>query len=187
MKRLLVMTVGQTHSGKSTFGRMLASRLGNACVIDQDNHAEFINTYYQVLLPKHGPNVLKYSVSETIIDYAIAHTEMLLIFCNAFRTYSGRSKLLNKFRAHGFTTVLVNFDISDEVLAARVAETQRSTAIFRSASSFEEVLARQQAETGKGDTVPPRADEANYFFNLKNNEEAQTVATQLALITAESS
>ena len=183
MKRLLVMTVGKTHSGKSTFGHMLASWLGNACVIDQDHHAEFVNAYYKALLPKHGPNVLKYSISETITNYAITQTEMHLILCNAFRAYSGRSKLLSKFRAHGFTTVLVNFDIPDEVLEARVAETQRSTAIFRSASSFEEVLARQQAEIRKGDIVPPRADEADYFFDLKNNEKAQTVIARLFALT----
>ena len=111
-----MMTVGKTHSGKATFGQALAGRLGNACVIDQDNHAAFVNTYYQALLPKHGPNLLKYSISETVTDYAITQTDVHISLCNAYRSRAGRTKLFGTFRAHGFTTVLVNFDLPDEVL-----------------------------------------------------------------------
>jgi deoxyadenosine/deoxycytidine kinase len=52
MKRIAVITVGMTHSGKSTFARNLEKELDNSFVLDQDNHAEFINTYYQKLQPK---------------------------------------------------------------------------------------------------------------------------------------
>ncbi|MEK4441356.1 MULTISPECIES: ATP-binding protein [Niallia] len=38
MKRLVIMTVGVTHSGKSTFYANVKSRLENAIVMDQDNH-----------------------------------------------------------------------------------------------------------------------------------------------------
>ncbi len=44
MKRLVIMTVGKTHSRKTTFARLLEQELGNSFVMDQDNHAEFINT-----------------------------------------------------------------------------------------------------------------------------------------------
>jgi uridine kinase len=45
MKRLVIMTVGKTHSGKTTFARALEQELNNSFVMDQDNHAEFINTF----------------------------------------------------------------------------------------------------------------------------------------------
>lgn len=41
MKRLVIITVGKTHSGKTTFARMLEKRLTNSIVMDQDNHAAF--------------------------------------------------------------------------------------------------------------------------------------------------
>lgn len=63
MKRLFVITVGKTHSGKSTFARNLEKELDNSFVLDQDNHAKFINTYYPKLQPKIGPNKLKHSIS----------------------------------------------------------------------------------------------------------------------------
>lgn len=179
VNRLLVMTVGKTHSGKSTFGQLLASRLGNACVIDQDNHAAFVNAHYRSLLPKQGPNELKYSVSEAVIDYAMTRTDVHVVLCNAYRSRSGRRKLLEKFQAHGFTTVLVHFDIPGEVLEARVAATTRSTAVLRSASSFAEVLARQGAESGKGDIAPPEAGEADFVFRLEGSREVQPVIDQI--------
>ncbi|WP_281366858.1 AAA family ATPase [Paenibacillus plantarum] len=39
MNRLVIMTVGITHSGKTTFANELESALQQAVVIDQDNHA----------------------------------------------------------------------------------------------------------------------------------------------------
>lgn len=175
MKRLMVMTVGKTHSGKSTFARALKGRLDNACIIDQDNHAEFINAYYRELLPERGPNTLKHTVTEAIADYAAARTTSHLIFCNAYRTLADRTRLLGKFKNFGFTTVLINFNILDAVLESRVAYTTRSTTVFRSASSFAEVLARQQAESANDDVIPPQPGEADHFFVLESSEDSQAV------------
>ena len=47
--------------------------------------------------------------------------------------------------------------------------------IFRSASSFEEVLIRQQAESQKDDVTAPAESEADYFFEIKNSEDVQIV------------
>ena len=178
VNRLLVMTVGKTHSGKSTFAQTLKRHLGNTCVVDQDNHAEFINTYYRELLPKQGPNTLKYSVTETIVEYAVTQTKMHLVLCNSYRSLKDRTKLLNKFKGLGFTTVLVNFDIPDELLMARISRTKRSTTVFRSVSSFAEVLARQQSESAHSDTVcdmaSPGKHEADYFFVIDSDEASQT-------------
>lgn len=45
MNKLAIITVGKTHSGKTTFAKALEKELLNSVVIDQDNHAEFLNTY----------------------------------------------------------------------------------------------------------------------------------------------
>jgi len=44
MKRFVIITVGKTHSGKTTFARELEDQLNHSVVIDQDNHAEAIQT-----------------------------------------------------------------------------------------------------------------------------------------------
>ena len=50
------MTIGKTHSGKSTFAKKLEEHLSNAIVVDQDNHATFVNTYYNKLQLNKNPS-----------------------------------------------------------------------------------------------------------------------------------
>ena len=155
MKRLVIMTVGKTHSGKTTFAKALEKELFNSFVMEQDNHAEFINTFYKKLQPKQGPNTLKHAISQLIVDYAIKNTDLHLIVCNSNRSQKSRLNLLeNLFTKNQFVRILVNFDIPDDVLQARVTQSERSTNIFRGAySNFEEVLIRQQAESLNEDIV----------------------------------
>jgi uridine kinase len=60
MKRLVIITVGKTHCGKTTFAKELELKLRNSLVID---HAEFLNTHYKKLLPKHGYQIRHYTNS----------------------------------------------------------------------------------------------------------------------------
>lgn len=182
MKRLVIMTVGKTHSGKTTFAKELEQQLKNSIVIDQDNHAEFINTYYKSLRPLQGPNTLKYTVTDTIVDYAVQMTNFHLILCNSNRGVNGRSDLLTYFHKHGFESVLVNFDIPDDILQERVANSQRSTSIFRSASSFTEVLNRQIAESQKGLVTEPKEGEADYLFIIKKSDEVQSMVQKIVAL-----
>ncbi|MZQ85848.1 AAA family ATPase [Paenibacillus sp. 5J-6] len=175
MKRLVIITVGKTHSGKTTFAKALEQQLPGSLVIDQDNHAEFINTYYKTLLPKQGPNAIKYAITQTIVNYAVNQTDAHLILCNSNRSRKGRLDMLTHFHNQGFVSVLIHFDIPDQILQARVVESQRSKAIFRSASTFEEVLIRQQAESHKAGIADPTEGEADHLFVIKNSEDVQSV------------
>lgn len=143
MKRLVIMTVGKTHSGKTTFAKAIEKELPNTVVADQDNHADFLHTYYQTLLPLQGPNTIKYALTQTIVDYAVNETNCHLVLCNSNRNRKSRLKLLKHYHNKGFTSIVVNFDIPNHILKERVAKSKRSTAILRTASTFKEVLNRQ--------------------------------------------
>jgi predicted kinase len=182
MNRLVIMTVGKTHSGKTTFAHALEQKLTDSVVIDQDNHAEFINTYYKNLLPKQGPNTLKNAISQTIVDYAVNQTDLHLIICNSNRNRKWRLELLEQFKQKGFTCVLVHFDIPDDILQRRVDHSQRSTRIFRSASTFAEVLVRQQADSLKDDVTDPIEGEADQLYVLRDNEEVDAVIQEIVKV-----
>jgi tRNA uridine 5-carbamoylmethylation protein Kti12 len=186
MKRLVIITVGKTHSGKTTFANALVKQLNNSFVMDQDNHAEFINTYYKNLLPKNGPNTLKHSLSKLIVEYAKNHTDFHFIICNSNRSRKGRLYLLEElFNTEEFVRILVHFDIADDVLQERVIQSQRSTNIFRGAyTNFEEVLFKQQAESLKADIVDPIEGEADHLFVIKDNEEVNSVIQKIVHIAA---
>lgn len=140
--------------------------------MDQDNHAEFINTYYKKLQPQQGPNTLKHAMSELIVNYAIEQTTFHLIICNSNRSRKGRLYLLEEFfDKNEFIHILVHFNIPDYILHDRVIHSQRSTNIFRIASNFEEVLARQQADSLKEDVTDAVEEEADHLFVIKDNGE----------------
>ncbi len=86
MKRLVIITVGKTHSGKTTFARALEKELPHSFVMDQDNQAEFINTHYEKLQPAEGANTFKHGLSKFIVDYAKEHSNLHLIICNSNRS-----------------------------------------------------------------------------------------------------
>ena len=140
--RLVILTVGVTHSGKTTFARLLEEQLHNSTVIDQDNHADFINAHYKSLRPTEGPNTLKYAVTRTILEYAVQHTDRHLILCNSYCDRTYRLNMLEHFRHNGFTSVVVYFDLPESILRERVANSGRSTSIFRRAGSFDGLLSR---------------------------------------------
>ena len=183
MKRLVIITVGKTHSGKTTFARALEQELSNSLVIDQDNHAEFINTYYKPLLPKQGPNTIKYAISKTIVDYAICHTNFHLVLCNSNRSRQDRLTLLEHFHRKGFMSIIVNFDIPDPILQTRISESQRPTTVFRSATTFEEVLIRQEADSSNPDVMPPTDGESVHLFVIKKSEDVQSVIRSIVDIS----
>lgn len=184
LKRLVIITVGLTHCGKTTFARALEKELNNSIVIDQDNHAEFINTYYKRLQPKDGPNTFKHAISRLIVNYAKEQTDYHLIICNSNRSRKDRSYLFGELLPkEDFMHIIVHFDIPYRVLQARVTESKRSIKIFRgSYTNFEQVLNKQMADSLKEDVVDPAEGEADHLFVIKDNNDAESVIQEILRI-----
>ncbi|PHB05790.1 CRISPR-associated protein Cas2 [Bacillus wiedmannii] len=176
MKRLVIITVGKT-----TFAKELEKKLPHSFVMDQDNQAEFINTYYEKLQPNEGPNTFKHGLSKFIVDYAKEHTNLHLIISNSNRSKNGRLYLLNElFPQNEYVRILVHFDIPDDILYERLARSTRSTNIFRgSYSSFKEVLDRQQSESLYQDVVDPIENEADYLFVIRNRKDVNSTIEEI--------
>lgn len=181
MKRLVIITVGKTHSGKTTFAKALEKELPHSFVMDQDNQAEFINTHYEKLQPAEGPNTFKHGLSKFIVDYAKEHTNLHLIISNSNRSKNGRLYLLNElFPQNEYVRILVHFDIPDDVLYERVARSTRNTNIFRGGyASFKEVLDRQQTESLHEDVVDPIENEADYLFVIRNSKDVNSTIEEI--------
>ncbi|NMM52908.1 ATP-binding protein [Paenibacillus aquistagni] len=178
MARLVVMTVGKTHSGKTTFAKELDSVLQEAIVIDQDNHAEFIHEHYMKLCPIEGPNTFKISVTNAIVNYAMEQSNYHIILCNSNLNKLGRANVLQSFHNQGFTSIIVYFELPTDLLKERVIRTNRRKTIFRSASSFLEVLERQD----KSSDIEPSKDEANYMFVINDpNDTAGIIQNIIAI------
>ncbi|PFU69532.1 AAA family ATPase [Bacillus thuringiensis] len=187
MKRLVIITVGKTHSGKTTFAKELEKELPNSFIMDQDNQAEFINTHYEKLQPTEGSNILKHGLSKFIVDYEKEHTNLHLIICNSNRSKNGRFYLLNEvFPQNEYIRILVHFAIPDDVLYERVGLSKRSTNIFRgNYSSFKEVLHRQQVKSLHEDVVDPIENEADYLFVIRNSKDVNSTILKIVHLAKE--
>ncbi|WP_166703074.1 ATP-binding protein [Bacillus albus] len=181
MKRFVIITVGKTHSGKTTFAKELEKELPYSFIMDQDNQAEFINTHYAKLQPAEGANTFKHGLSKFIVDYAKEYTNLHLIICNSNRSKNGRLYLLNElFLQNEYVRILVHFDMPADVLYERVARSTRSTNIFRGGySNFKEVLDRQQAESLHEDVVDPIENEADYLFVIRNSKDVNSTIEEI--------
>ena len=179
MKRFVIMTVGKTHSGKSTFAKKLEKELANSVVIDQDNHAAFLHTYYPTLFNQAGPNKIKFMLTQTMVDYVVQETNYHIILCNSNYNRLGRDKLLAYYKQNDFATILVFFDIPEEVLYERVRGSSRSTNVLRVAKSFTEVLERQYADMEKEEVCNPIDEEADYFFTIQKEEDVKRVVDEI--------
>ncbi|WP_433750569.1 ATP-binding protein [Falsibacillus pallidus] len=179
-KRLVIITVGKTHSGKTTFAKALEKKLVNGVVIDQDNHAQFIQTHYQSLVPKHGANTLKHAVSRLIVDYAKEHSKCDFIICNSNLNRNDREYLLKElFDEQNFIRILIHFDLPVEVLKERVSASKRSTNIFRNDSiTFKQLLQSQEAEA-------PIEGEADYLFAIRDSQEGNRAMEEILAIAHE--
>ncbi|MDN7240891.1 AAA family ATPase [Planococcus sp. N028] len=180
MKRLAILTVGKTHSGKTTFAKALEKRMPNSVVIDQDNHAEILHTYYPSLLPKKGPNNIKYALTQTIVDYAVNDTSCHIILCNSNRNYNIRQNLLGYYHGKDFTSVVVYFDIPNHVLEERIQKSQRNTTILRTVSSFEEVFIHQNKESQENGRMAPTKEEADHLFVIRTDKDVEDVISKIS-------
>lgn len=77
MKRFVIITVGKTHSGKTTFAKALEKELPHSFVMDQDNQAEFINTHYE-----------NYSRLKALIHLSTVFLNSLLIMRKDIQIYT---------------------------------------------------------------------------------------------------
>ncbi|MDN7228045.1 AAA family ATPase [Planococcus sp. N064] len=181
MNRYIIMTVGKTHSGKTTFANELEKKLVNAVVIDQDSHAEFLQLQYPRLVPSGGPNLLIYALTRAVFDYAVNETDCHLILSNSNLKMNSRRVLLEEFHGKGFTSILVHLDIPDSVLRERVAASTRSTTILRTAASFKEVLDGQQTEA-----IALSESEADVLITINQTDEtANAIARVVELVKGE--
>lgn len=165
MERFIIMTVGKTHSGKTTFAKGLQEGMKNAVLIDQDNHDLFLSKHYQELLPQTGPNDLKHAITQTIVEYAVRETSAHLMLCNANLNRASRTELLSYCRNKGFFTM---------TLRKRMAKGNRDTAILRTVPGFEQVVDRQMHEASE-----PLADEADYLFVISDENDVLTITERV--------
>ncbi|WP_084599424.1 hypothetical protein [Pontibacillus chungwhensis] len=79
-------------------------------------------------------------------------------------------------------TIIVYFDLPNQVLEERIERTNRSTNIFRVATTFEEVLERQSVNEQEEELLPPTQSETDHLFVIKGAKDIHTVISDICNI-----
>lgn len=165
--RTVLLTIGPTHAGKTTFARQLAQRLPASLVIDQDLQARFLLEHYPDLVPTEGPNQIKHDLTGWLIEQAITSSVETIILCNANTSRIGRKQLLDPFSRSTFRSILVWFDLPEVTIADRLTHSKRDGREIRGDSSYYDIYQRQRIE-------PPVSGEADQIVRLRSTEDVDT-------------
>lgn len=170
--RTVLLTIGPTHAGKTTFARQLAQRLPASLIIDQDLQARFLLEHYPDLVPTEGPNQIKHDLTGWLIEQAITSSVETIILCNANTSRIGRKKLLDPFSRSTFRSILVWFDLPEVTIADRLTHSKRDGREIRGDSSYYDIYQRQRIE-------PPVTGEADQIVRLRSPEDVDTFLDQV--------
>lgn len=172
--RTIIMTVGLSHTGKTSFGKVLADQLPHAAILERDPIASMLNEHFSPVLRqdklnwnKNGHEKLKDRIFQMVLQEAINDEELTIILtgCHARKSY--RSETINqlKQRLPSSKIVMVYFDVDYNKILERIHESNKSTAVLTISKNFQQVIERQQKVFDI-----PTPDESDYFFTIKNNQ-----------------
>jgi len=168
--QFFIITVGKTHSGKTTFGKKVAKRLKHACLLDSDVIAEFLSDNFPDLYNKdfvEGSNELssgyslKISVLLDIYKQSLK-TKLPIISTSANSSKHQRAKNIGLARKAGRKVIMIYFNLPESLLLERIKTSKRSDKCLYYSKSFVDLLINKQ---GQRFDVPSQK-EADYFFEI---------------------
>jgi len=178
------MTVGKTHSGKTTFGKKLAKKLKHFCLLDSDEIAIFLKHRYPNLY--NGDFVgdstklsagyyLKLSLVLEVYKTALK-TDLPIISTSANSKKGIRGRIIKMAEESGRKVILVYFNLPDEVLLKRIEKGRESSRSLAPSKEFKDFLINKQSQQFE----VPRKKEAGYYFEITDNASYKRVFEEVS-------
>ena len=169
------MTVGKTHSGKTTFGREIKQSFPETIFFDSDILGDFLKTNYpwmydpQVLpLNEEGITAGKSLQVATRLEILkkASQTDLPLFISAAHARKESRQKMLKLAHDYQRTLILVFFNYSEKLLLERIKHSDRDKICLVESKNYEYLLLHKQ----KAAFEVPTPDEADYFFEVTDED-----------------
>jgi predicted kinase len=187
----IVMCVGLTHSGKTTFSKKLTKKHPDMVLIDNDAIATFINKNYPaVSFSEYNkikrnfkePN-FKFLLFKAILDFAL-RTGINIVLSNGNLGKDIRNLVITLAKKYSYKVTIIYFDLSRQVIKERIAKTGKGTSSFLRSKKWEDVLTKQVQYA----ELPPSKAQAAYYFEIKRASDTKKVLSELdTLLLCESS
>lgn len=168
--QFVIMTVGKTHSGKTTFGKKIAKQFKHVCLLDSDEIAEFLKDKYPDLYTKDfvkdsnelaSGYYLKQIVLLDIYKQSLK-TNLLIISTSANSTKKIRTEARRLAKKSGRKLIMVYFNLPETLLVSRIKESKRSQKCLYHSKNFIDLLVNKQKQRFE----VPNKREADYFLEI---------------------
>ncbi len=186
-KKYIIMCVGHTHSGKTTFAKKLVEDNKNIVIIDNDVIADFIATTYPTFVKSdynkskktlEDPN-LKFLLWKQVLNFGLA-TGQHIILSNGNLGKDIRDYVRGVTDKNKYNLVTVYFNLPRDVLVKRIEKTNKDTAIFITSKNWSQVFDNQETYA----VLPPDKD-TSYYFEINDPSEADKVLISITQIIAD--
>lgn len=175
----VIMTVGKTHSGKTTFGMQLAKKIKKSCVLDSDVLSEFLKTTYPALYQSDwGKNsvdktpwyYLKLSLMIEIVKRAL-ETDATVISTAANSNKKIRNRARSLTHKAWRKLIIIYFNRPEKTLLERIKTSKRSKICLTHSKDFKDLLINRQSKVFES----PSPKEADIFFEITDDASLKKV------------
>lgn len=150
--KILIMFVGKTHCGKTTFANEIKKKIANLLVLEADPITVFMREKFPELREaddqEHNGNFnsisLKYRIFLLFVEFALSLSRPIIL-SNSNMWIKGRSLVLELCKKFDYKVVGVYFDFSEDTLFERAKTSDRSTNVLRTSKSFENLIINQRS------------------------------------------
>jgi predicted kinase len=183
-KKYIVMCVGHTHTGKTTFAKKLVKDMPNMVIIDNDEISAFLNEKYlvAVLSPYNKikrtfkePN-FKFLISQDIFKFCL-RAGLNIIHSSGNLGKDARLLIKNNARKYGYDVITIYFNLSKDLIHERINNTTKDTRSLWRSKNWNEVLTKQENYA----QLPP-SKRNTIYFEIKNNSDYEKVFKEVRKI-----
>ncbi len=174
-KKFIIMTIGRTHSGKTTLGEYFKKKKRGLVMIQTDPIAEFLTKNFPKKMrsedeasgriPDKKP--LKLSIYETIIEHALRINQRVIFFANSNLYKEFRKKNIELFHSENYKVIGIFLNYPASFLKKRIKESERDNSLLKT-KDFGALVDLQRKILQK-----PKEEEFDYFFEIKTKEELE--------------
>lgn len=180
MTKYVLLTVGKTHSGKSTFANEIVSEIPNCVILETDPIALFLRATFPKLhtsdldhTGSFSSPALKFLVFRTVLTFALER-EFNIIMSNSNMYENGRKDVLSIINQYPVKTIGVYLNFPEDILLERVEHSGRDTSVLSVSKDFKDLVVNQRVRF-----QPPNKNDFDYFFEATNPEELLEVKTKI--------
>lgn len=182
--KTLIMFVGKTHSGKTTFANEIKKEVENVLILEADPIAVFMKEKFPELRENDDREhtgifkeiSLKYKTFLLFLEFALDLGKPIIL-SNSNMWLKGRELVFELCKKYNYKVVGVCFDFPEEVLFERAKISERSLNVLRTSKDFNDLIINQRTRM-----QVPDPSEFDIFFTIQNPGELEQIKKELETI-----